>query len=502
MLKCSYKEVEGERMGYIKGEERNQTFLLPDSIDEYVDENNPVRIIDVYVDQLNMVELTFTRATSPTMGRPPYDPKDLMKLYLYGYLNRVRSSRRLEQEAARNLEVIWLLKKLRPDFKTIADFRKDNKQALKKVFRQFVHLCQEWSLFGKELVAIDGTKIRACNSKRNNYNSKKLDRHIQYLEEKIEEYLKELEAQDSLEAQNRQPSVQEINQRLEALRSRKETYQQYQEGLKTTGQNEISTTDPDARLMCNNNHNVDVSYNIQTTVDAKHKLVADFKVTDKPNDLGELDNMAIRAKVLLGAEELEVLADKGYYRAQDLKKCVEKGITPYVIKQVYSNGTGDRDFYGDCFVYDAQKDIYRCPAGQELRFVRKRVSKEKGFLGSDYRNREACCSCPWKERCTTSKKGRVIFRHADQDFLDTIDYKTEANKDKYKLRQMIIEHVFGTIKRGWEAYHFLTKRKHSVTGEIALSFLAYNFRRVMTILGPKEMLTRLQAKRGSVVAVN
>lgn len=479
-------------MGYIKGEDRNQIFLFPESIDEYIHEDNSVRIIDEYVNQLDMKELKFEKAVCASVGRPPYHPRDLLKLYLYGYLNRIRSSRRLEHEAIRNIEVIWLLRKMKPDFKTIADFRKDNKKALKTVFRQFVHLCDEWNLFGKEMVAIDGTKIRACNSKRNNFSSKKLERHIQYIDDKIDTYLKELEISDQEEASERKPNAEEIQQRIKELRKRKEKYEAYQDQLEKAASNELSTTDPDARLMCNNNNNVDVSYNIQATVDAKHKLIADFKVTCKPNDLGELDNMALRAQKVFDVQELEVLADKGYYKAEDLKKCVEKHITPYVPKQTYSNGTGDKDFYTDQFCYDTDRKLYRCPAGKELYYTRKRITKAKGIIGYDYSNYEACKSCQFKERCTKSKKGRTIYRHVDQDFLDTIDLQTETNKEKYKQRQMIIEHVFGTIKRGWGAYYFLTKRKLSVSGEISLSFLAYNLRRALTILGTKEILNRLR----------
>jgi hypothetical protein len=251
--------------------------------------------------------------------------------------------------------------------------------------------------------------------------------------------------------------------------------------------------------MCNNNNNVDVSYNIQTTVDAKHKLIADFKASQKPNDLGELDNMALRAKKLFGGKEFEVLADKGYYKAEDLKKCVEKGITPYVTKQIYSNGTGDKDFYTDQFQYDKARNVYICPAKKELHYYRQRTRKDKGVVGYEYRNYRACGDCEFKSRCTKSEKGRSINRHIDQDFLDTIDLQTDLNMDKYKLRQMIVEHPFGTIKRSWGAYYFLTKRKISVSAEIALSFLAYNLKRVMNILGNEEILRRLREKRKAVL---
>jgi len=488
----------GGFMGYIEGQDRNQIIMFPESIDEYISEDSPVRIIDAYVDQLDMEKLGFKRATAPVIGRPPYPPRDLLKLYLYGYLNRIRSSRRLEQEAGRNLEVIWLLKKLKPDFKTIADFRKDNKGALKAVFRDFIKLCDEWDLFGKELVAIDSTKFRASNSKRNNYNAKKLERHIKYIDEKIEEYMRELDEEDTIEVCDRKPNASEIKERLQQLKDRKEKYEEYKEQLDRTGKNEISTTDPDARLMCNNNNNVDVSYNVQTTVDSKHKLILDFKVSQKPNDLGELDNMALRAKKLFDGKEFEVLADKGYYKAEDIKKCVEEGITPYVSKQTYSNDTGDRNFYSDKFKYDKERNIYICPEGKELYYSRDR--KEKGkVIGYEYRNYEACKDCKLKDRCTRSKKGRSIFRHKDQDFLDTIKLQTELNIEKYKLRQMIVEHPFGTIKRSWGAYYFLTRRKASVTVEVSLSYLAYNMRRVMNILGIEEMLRRLKERRKPVL---
>lgn len=484
-------------MRYIEGADRNQITLFPESIDEYICEDNPVRVIDEYVEQLDLGKLGFITACAMT-GRPPYNKKDILKLYLYGYMNRIRSSRRLEHEAARNIEVIWLIRKLKPDFKTIADFRKDNKKGLKAVFRDFTKLCDEWELFGKELVAIDGTKFRASNSKRNNYNEKKLDRHIKYIEEKIDKYMQELDEGDNDESCDRKPDAGEIQKRIHELKERKEKHEANKKKLSESCENEISTIDPDARLMCNNNNNVDVSYNVQTTVDAKHKLIADFKVTNKPNDLGELDNMALRAKKLFGGKDFEALADKGYYKAEDLKKCVDNGITPYVTKQIYSNGTGDKDFYTDRFAYDKEKNTYLCPAGKELYYSRDK-KKDQKVIGREYRNFEACKDCEFRERCTKSKNGRSICRHVDQDFLDTIDLATELNMDKYRLRQMIVEHPFGTVKRSWGAYYFLTRRKISVKTEISLTFLAYNLKRVINILGIQEILRRLGEKREPIL---
>lgn len=485
-------------MAYIKGEDRNQIIMFPESIDEYISEENPVRLIEAYVEGLDLESFGFTGTNPTAVGHPSYDPKDEIKLYLYGYLNRIRSSRRLEDEAARNIEVMWLLKKLKPDFKTIADFRKDNKKALKAVFRDFNKLCDEWDLFGKELVAIDGSKFRACNSKKNNYNAKKLDRHLKYIDEKIDKYMKELDEKDIEESSDRKPDLKEIKERIEELKNRKVKYESYKKDLEGKGGNEISVTDPDSRLMSNSNNNIGVSYNVQTTVDAKYKMIADFKVTQNSNDFGELDNMALRAKKLFGGKEFEVVADKGYYKAEDLKKCVDNGITPYVAKQTYSNGTHDKDFYPDKFKYDKERNIYICPAGKELYYRRDRKSKGK-VIGSDYNNYEACKNCEYKERCTKSKTGRNIMRHVDQDFLDTIDIQTEGNNEKYRLRQEIVEHPFGTVKRGWGAYYFLTKRKVSVTAEMALTFLAYNFKRAMNILGVKEMLRRLEERRKPVL---
>jgi hypothetical protein len=295
---------------------------------------------------------------------------------------------RPEQEAIRNLEVIWLIRKLKPDFKTIADFRKDNQKALKKVFRDFTKLCDEWELFGKELVAIDGSKFRACNSKKNNYSTKKLARHLKYLDEKIEGYLEELDHHDQLESPDRQPDAKEIEERIQQLRDRKEKYESYQKTLKQSGENEISATDPDARLMANHNNNVEVSYNVQTTVDAKHKLIADFKVTQKPNDLGQLAPMALRVKKLFGDKAFEVLADKGYYQAKDLKKCTENGITVYVTKQTYANGTKDQAFYSDQFKYDPTKNVYLCPAEKELHYYQTR-KKDGKVIGYEYL--KLCC---------------------------------------------------------------------------------------------------------------
>jgi len=483
-------------MGFIEGNNRDQIIL--ESLNDYISEDNPVRVIDAYVDQLEMKELGFIRADRPTKGRPPYNPQDLLKLYIYGYLNNVRSSRKLEDETNRNIEVMWLLKRLKPDFKTIADFRKDNKKALEKVFRDFNRLCDEWSLYGKELVAVDGSKFKAYNSKKNNYNKKKLKKHLKYIDDKISKYMQAFDEKDKIESCDRKPNAKEIGEKINKLKERKKKYEEYQKYLEETGKNEISTTDPDARLMSNNNNGLDVSYNVQTTVDEKHKLLVDFKVIQNPNDLGQLAPMALRAKKLFGGKEFEILADKGYYEAKGLRKCVDNDITPYSTKQAQANRTGNKDFYIDKFTYDKKENVYICPAGKKLYLYRQR--KEKGkVIGYQYRNTEACKSCQFKDKCTTSKTSRTIFRSIYQDTLDEIDLNTNMNMDKYKKRQTIVEHPYGTVKRGFGANYFLTKGKASVRAETALSFLSYNMKRAMKIIGVKEILGKLTQRREPVL---
>jgi transposase len=485
-------------MSYISGENRNQSILFPQSLEEYIASDNPVRIINEYVTQLDLQTLNFTHASPQEKGRPPYHPGDMLRIYLYGYLNHIRSSRRLELETKRNIEPMWLVRKLNPDFKTIADFRKDNKKALVQVFRDFTQLCSNWQLFGKELVAIDGSKFRASNSKRNNYSKKKLARHINYINEKITGYLTELDETDQTESNDHRQDAKEVQKRINQLKDRKAKYQSYQDQLTKSNTNEISTTDQDARLMANNNNSVQVSYNVQTSVDARHKLIVDFKVINKPNDLGQLAPMALRTKKILGNEKFTVLADKGYYHARNLQSYSAKGITTYVTKQVYSNGTGEKEFYPDKFSYEKENDCYLCPAGKRLYYYRTR-KKDGKIIGKTYRNLNACSSCPVKARCTRAVKGRTIFWNKNQDFLDRIDKQTQENLKTYKLRQMIVEHPFGTIKRAWGASYFLTRRKASVSAEIALSFLAYNLKRVINILGTEEIIRRLRENKQAVL---
>ena len=477
-------------MAYILGDSRIRAALFPDTIEEYVEVDNPVRVIDGFVDLLDMRKLGFQRAEPNNIGRPSYDPRDLLKLYLYGYLNRIRSSRRLEIEAGRNIELFWLLRKLKPDFKTIADFRKDNSEALKGVFKCFVLICREWDLYGKELAAIDGSKFRASNSKRNNFNIKKIERQLNYINERINSYLEELDANDESEANTcTSLNPEEILQRLKELEKRKTKYTDMLEQLRKTGDTEISTVDPDARLMGVNNNGVEVSYNVQTAVDQKHKLVIDSEVVNTPADQGQLAPMAKLVKEALEVEELRVLADKGYYTTNDLVECEKNRIETYVAKPRFTGNITNPDFQANNFQYDPEQNTYLCPAGQIL--YPYRITESKGVKHQRFRNYRACKGCSFRPQCTKSKTGRTISRNLAQPLLDKVDRRTKENRALYRQRQMIVEHPFGTIKRIWGYSYFLTRGLNSVSTENKLHLLAYNLRRVINILGVKEILRRL-----------
>lgn len=473
---------------------RNQAQMFPEYLENYVDDDNPARVIEVFVDSLDLKNLQFTKCKSGGPGAPSYNPKDMLKLYLYGYMNTIRSSRKLEKATYINIEVIWLIRKLHPDFKTIADFRKENKKQIKNIFKQFNLLCKDWSLFGGELVAVDGTKFRADNSKKNNYNKKKIDRQLKYIEEKSEAYLKALDEGDSESESNPKYTVDQLKKKIEELGKRKEFYKDLEHKIEASEDNEISTTDPDARMMDNKKNGLEVNYNVQIAVDSKNKLILATEVTNKPSDQGHLNEMAQAAKETLGMAEkdiLEVTADKGYYQADDLKKCEENKTVTYITHQSYSNATGNPEYYCDKFKYNSTEDVYICPEGKKLYRTRyKKESPEKIV----YKNFRDCKDCINKDKCTKSSKGRIISRSKHQDFLDIVDARTLNNMDKYHQRQMIVEHPFGTVKRTMNAGYFLTRGLKSVEAEAALTFLAYNIKRVINILGVKEITRRIQER--------
>jgi transposase len=354
-------------MGHIEGASRDQRLLFPDVLDEDIAEENPVRFIEAFVDSLDLDPLGFQRVQPAATGRPSYHPGDLLKLYIYGYLHRIRSSRRLEQETHRNVERLWLLRKLHPDFKTIADFRKDNTQAFKQVFRAVTLLCKEWGLFGAELVAIDGSKFKAVNNKQRNLTHAQLRDLLHAIDAKLEQYLRALDAADAAEAAIPQPPAVAVREKIQHLRERKGRYEQVRAALEASGESQVSLTDPDSRAMPQS-PKVDVGDNVQTAVDAKHKRIIEQHVTNAVTDVDQLRAMAIATKATLGVEHLKVVADMGYYHGEESKACEEAGIAPYIPKPLTS-ANRKLGLYGkEQFTYDPAHDCYQCSAGQRLTF--------------------------------------------------------------------------------------------------------------------------------------
>jgi len=484
---------------HVGGTHRDQTVLFPDTLDKYVDAENPVRFIDAFIDSLNIEKLGFKHSITCDIGRPSYDPSDLLKLYVYGYLNQVRSSRKLEKECHRNLEVIWLTKKLAPDHKTIADFRKDNVDCIKPVFKEFVYLCRSLDLYGAQLVAIDGSKFKAVNSKSNNFNEKAVALRLKRTEEKIAEYLRLMDENDKVDSgKDESLKVDGLKERIGKLEEKKQQYEQVQNQMKQTGQKEVSLVDPDSRLMRVGSQRLEVCYNIQTSVDSKKHLIVDYDVINNSTDHHQLVNGAKAAKQTLGVDKLDALSDKGFYVEKDLKDCEDEGITvfmpiPAVVNPHKRSGVPAPEFYTDLFAYDSVRDVYVCPGGKELGFW-KRSSKCEAVGGRLYRT-VSCFSCCFRERCTRNTRGRVIYRSEYEGSVERLRARLESfeGKEKLGLRRMLVEHPFGTMKRAFNQGYLLLKGLRKVKGEVGFTMLAYNMRRAMNILGVGMLMALLNA---------
>ena len=412
-------------MGYIEGASRDQLTLFPESVDDYITEDNPVRFIDAFVNNIDLSEHGFKYSDPSPTGRPPYNPADLLKLYIYGYLNRIRSSRKLEREAIRNVELIWLLHKLRPDFKTIADFRKDNCKAFKKIFRGFTLLCRKLDLFGGELVAVDGSKFRAVNSSQRNYTLKQVQRSLKANDEKIDAYLQELDKADQKESSGKQISAQELQDKSRQLKDRKGRYGEFIKEMEESGNTQVSLTDPDSRSMPKS-PNAPVAYNVQTAVDDKHKLIVAQDVTNDVTDRNQLSIISIQAKETLEVEELKVVADMGYSHGKEIKACEEAGIEPYV-STPQTSANRKLGLYGkEQFIYDSEKDSYRCPAGQELTY---RFDTHEQGRHIRYYTTPACRRCNLKPKCTRNKDRRRITRWIDEDIMEWMQRRIDANPE-------------------------------------------------------------------------
>lgn len=466
---------------FISGENRSQSTLFPESLDDYVNEENTVRVIDVFIDELDLTKLGFKGLNLKTTGRPRYHPATLLKLYLYGYLNRVQSSRRLETECQRNLELMWLLGKLAPDFKTIADFRKDNGQGIKNVCKTFVEVCRRLNMFEGAVIAVDGSKFKASNNKSNNYTPSKVKFHIERVEKHIERYLEQLEEADKEQIGN--IKIQATKERLAGFREQLKELREIKEQVESHPDKQISTTDPDSRLMKTQGFTRMVSYNVQSAVDTRHHLIVAHEVTNVP-DRGQLTPMTKLAQAALQKKNIRVLADKGYFSQPDLKSTIELGAEPIMPKTDTSSSEKKGIFNRSLFKYDPEKDIYICPAGNELQ-NRMQVFEQGKYLDV-YFNHIACRDCTIRSKCTKSRKDpRRIRRWVNEELTEQMLKKLENEPELMLHRKQTVEHPFGTIKLWMGTTHLLTRRFNNVSTEISLHVLAYNFRRMLTIMGAK-----------------
>lgn len=477
-------------MHHVEGDPREQWTLLPERLDEYVGPDHPVRFIEAFVEGLDVAGMGFTHARLGATGRPPYAPKVLIKLYVWGYLNRVRSSRKLEQETGRNLEVLWLLRRLRPDHKTIAEFRRKNGPALKKLFRVFVDVCKEMEVLGGERVAIDGTKVQANNSKKRHFRKRDLEQRVEALERQIEGYFQAMDQADRMEG-GAQPGITAAH--LAAVGERLKRYRRYLETMEQTGETQIALTDPESREM-KAGQGTQISYNVQTAVDAKHHLVVAVDVTTEATDQRQLETMAKAAQAALGVESLEVLVDRGYEEADRIKACEDAGLRVHIPEPKSTvplhPGIPEPAYHEDRFIYDAQQDAYLCPAGKVLTYRGTCTQRDKRMRR--YQSRE-CKTCGVRGHCTQAQRGRTILRWEHEAVLERVRTRSRAHPEILAQRKCIAEHPFGTIKRAWDQGYFLLRGKPQVLTEACLSFLAYNIRRVLNLLGIPEAIRRIQA---------
>jgi transposase len=478
-------------MTHITGLERSQLLLLPESLDDYVGAENPVRLIEAFVDGLDLAELGFARVESKDTGRPGYAPADLLKLYIYGYLNRVRSSRRLEAETHRNVEVIWLLRHLKPDFKTIADFRRDNRNAFRPVFRQFVLLCKQLDLFGRELLAVDGTRIKAVNNKDRNFTYASLRQFIKLADQKLDDYLQRLDQSDAAERTTGGSRVKNLGEKIAAVRERRDRCQKMLVELERTGEDQISLTDPDSRAMAAHTH-VAVGYSVQVAVDTKHKLIVEQQVTNQVLDMGLLTETAKPAKEILGVETIDIVADKGYFKIEDIEACEMAGMAPYVARPQRGPAVKQGLFRKDEFDYDAETDSVICPAGQRLQPYTS--SLIRGLKKINYANRAACRDCPLRSRCTDNQF-RSVSRLENEAVLDRMAARLAQRPGILDERRASVEHPFGSQKQWMYQGAFLMRGLEKVRAEFSLTALAYNIKRVLNLVPFAELTAAMTALR-------
>ena len=475
--------------GFIEGDDRHQLTLFPERLDDYIAEDSPVRVIDVFIDELDISGLGFKTVAEVT-GRPGYHPTTLLKLYIYGYLNRIQSSRRLEREAQRNVELMWLTGRLAPDFKTIADFRKDNGEAIRLVCREFVMLCRKLELFTDAFVAIDGSKFKAVNNRDRNFTKAKLKRRLQQIDESIERYLGQIASADRQETAVAKAKTERLENKIATLKQEMARLKKLEVRLLQAPDQQISLTDPDARSMATSGRGTGmVGYNVQAAVDAKHHLIVTHEVTNVGHDRNQLSHMAKNAKQVIGTEALEVVADRGYFKGEELRACEQANITTFLPKPQTSGNMAKGLFGKRDFIYHDEDDEYSCPGGQRLiyRFTRE----EKGQMIRRYWS-SACTHCSLKLQCTTGQYRRVS-RWEHEAVIEAAERRLDKEPERMRVRRSTVEHPFGTLK-AWMGYnHFLTRTLPRVSTEMSLHVLVYNMKRVMAIKGTRSLIAAIQA---------
>jgi len=475
---------------FVEGVDRGQSTLFPASLDDCVTEDNPVRAVDVFVDGLDLDKLGFVGVQPLDTGRPSYHPGTMLKLYIYGYLNRIPSSRRLERDCQRNIEMIWLTRQLAPDFKTIADFRKDNGEAIREVCREFVALCRKLELFNAASVAIDGSKFKAVNARDKNYTEAKMKRRFERIDESIARYLSQLETADRHGDAVPQVKVERLKGKIEKLKEEIVRLNAINAEMMKSEDKQISLSDPDARSMATSGKDTGiVGYNVQIAVDTQHHLIVAHDVTNVGTDRHQLTNMAGQARAEMAVETLQVVADRGYYDSEELRACEEAGLTVTLPKPLTSGAKAAGRFGKQDFIYVAAEDIYRCPAGERLTY--RFTNQEDGKMLRRYWT-NACQSCALKAQCTTGPQRR-ISRWEHEAVLEKVQDWLDHNPNAMGVRRQTAEHPFGTMKCWMGATHFLTKRLPKVATEMALNVLAYNMKRVMMIVGVGGSLVAMQA---------
>jgi transposase len=476
---------------FVEGEERGQVTLLPDCIEDYVSEENPVRVIEAFVEALDLAELGFEGVTPERTGRPAYHPATLLKIYIYGHFNRIQSSRRLEREAGRNLELMWLTGRLVPDFKTIADFRKDNGEAIRATCRRFVLLCRELDLLSEASVAVDSSRFKAVNAREKSYTPNVVRRRMAQVEASVARYLAALETADRQEDETARVRTARLEDRLASLARRMEQLHEMEEAVRTAPDGQVSITDPDARAMATSAKDSGiVGYNVQAAVDTQHHLIVAHEVTNIGNDRAQLSGMSERARDAMGHEGLTVLADRGYFAGEEILACERAGITPLVPKPQTSGAKAAGRFGKQDFIYLPEVDEYRCPAGERLTW--RCNSVENGMTIRAYWA-STCQTCPMKAQCTTGKERR-IKRWEHEHVVDVMQRRLDLKPDAMRVRRRTAEHPFGTIKAWMGATHFLTRGLRRVSTEMSLHVLAYNMKRVIAIRGIEPLLAALPAR--------